>query len=235
MELIFLGHIFHKTSHFQQISFNENPNVGVFCRTNDNTIFVRSGLSKKIKNKLVETLHVEIVELSISDATIIGSLLTINSKGAIVTDFIDSKNLKIIENHGFEVYVIEDVINAAGNDILVNDFGAMIHPDIKNDTIKKIQDIFKVPVFKGTIGSLKTVGMAAVATNKGLLCHPKATDFEIEQLKKIFKVDVMIGTVNHGVPMIGSGLVANSKGAIVGSLTTGIEMGRIEEALKFNE
>ena len=54
-------------------------------------------------------------------------------------------------------------------------------------------------------------------------------------IKKVFKVDVMIGTVNHGVPMIGSGLVANVNGAIVGSLTTGIEMGRIEEALKFLE
>ena len=41
----------------------------------------------------------------------------------------------------------------------------------------------------------------------------------------------MIGTINHGVPFIGSGLVANSKGALVGDLTTGIELGRIEEAL----
>jgi len=231
--LIYLGHVFHESSHFQQISFNENPNVGVFCRTNDNVLFVKTGLSKKIKNKLVQTLDVDLVELTISDATIIGSLLTINSNGAIVTDFIDNKNLKKIKDQGLDVYIIDDVINAVGNDILVNDFGAMVHPDIKNDTIEKINEIFKVPVFKGTIGSLKTVGMAAVVTNKGLLCHPKATDFEKEQLKKIFKVDVMIGTINHGVPMIGSGLVANINGAIVGSLTTGIEMGRIEEALKF--
>ena len=45
----------------------------------------------------------------------------------------------------------------------------------------------------------------------------------------------MIGTVNHGYPVIGSGLVANTKGAIIGKLTTGIEMGRIEEALGFLE
>ena len=77
--------------------------------------------------------------------------------------------------------------------------------------------------------------MAAVVTNKGLLCHPKTTDDEINHLKKVFKVDVMIGTINHGVPAIGSGLIANTKGAVVGSLTTGIEMGRIEEALKYNE
>ena len=50
---------------------------------------------------------------------------------------------------------------------------------------------------------------------------------------KIFKVKVITGTVNHGVPLIGSGLIANSYGAIVGNITTGIELGRIEEALNF--
>ena len=89
------------------------------------------------------------------------------------------------------------------------------------------------PVYRGTIGSLKTVGMAAVVTNKGLLCHPKVTQEEKHQLEKVFDVPAMIGTVNHGTPLIGSGLVANTKGAIIGNLTTGVEMGRIEEALGF--
>jgi translation initiation factor 6 len=230
-----MGHKFDEKSHFQQVDFNENPNIGVFCRTNDNILFTRKGLLKKIKKRIIETLDVELVELTIADATIIGSLLTLNSKGAIVTDFIDSKNLKIIKDQGLEVYVIEDIINAAGNDILTNDNGVLVHPDLKDETIKNIKDILKIPVFRGTIGSLKTVGMAAVVTNKGLLCHPKTTDDEKNHLKKVFNVDVMNGTVNHGVPMIGSGLVANKKGAVVGSLTTGIEMGRIEEALKFLE
>ena len=230
-----MGHTFDETSHFQQVDFNENPNVGVFCRTNDSILFTGKGLLEKIKKRLIEALDVELVELTIADATIIGSLLTMNSKGVIVTDFIDSKNLKIIQDHELEAYVIEDIINAAGNDILVNDYGALVHPDLKDETIKKIKEIFKVPVYKGTIGSLKTVGMSAVVTNKGLLCHPKTTDDEINHLKKVFKVDVMIGTINHGVPTIGSGLIANTKGAVVGSLTTGIEMGRIEEALKYNE
>ena len=80
---------------------------------------------------------------------------------------------------------------------------------------------------------LISVGMAAVVTNKGLLCHPKVTDSEKKMLEDVFDVEVMIGTVNHGFPLIGSGLVANTKGAIIGDQTTGIEMGRIEEALGF--
>ena len=217
----------------QLLDFNENPNVGVFCRTNDNVAFIRKGLSKKVKKKIISTIDVELVELSIADATIVGSLLAFNSKGAVVTDFVDVDAIKVIKDQGFDVCVISDKLNAAGNDILVNDHGALAHPDLEKESLKEIEATLKVPVSRGTIGSLKTVGMAAVVTNRGLLCHPKVSDEEKRLLEKVFDVNVMIGTVNHGYPVIGSGLVANTKGAIIGKLTTGIEMGRIEEALGF--
>jgi len=215
------------------LTFNENPNLGVYCRANDNIAFVCKGLLKKVKNKIESVLDVKLIELNIADATIIGSLLTFNSNGAVVTDFADEDSVKIIKDQGLDVCVISDKLNAAGNDILVNDNGALVHPDLNDFTIKNIERTLNVPVCRGTISSLKTVGMAAVVTNKGLLCHPKVTDEEKSVLKEVFNVNVMIGTVNHGSPVIGSGLVANSKGAIIGNLTTGIEMGRIEEALGY--
>jgi translation initiation factor 6 len=217
----------------QLLDFNENPNLGVFCRANDNVAFVMKGLTKKVKRIIVETLDVPLVEVSISDATIVGSLMAFNSNGVVVTDFVDDKAMKIIENQGFNVCVIDDKINAAGNDILVNDNGVLVHPDFRDKSIEKIEDALGVPVTRGVIAGLKTVGMAAAVTNKGLLCHPKVSEEEMMVLRDVFSVPVMIGTVNHGSPVIGSGLVANSKGAIIGNLTTGIEMGRIEEALGF--
>ena len=220
---------------FQLLDFNENPNVGVFCRANNDIAFVCKGLQKQVKKKIISALDVNLVELNIADATIIGSLLSFNSKGVVVTDFVDKSSVKTIEDQGFDVYVVGDKLNAAGNDVLVNDNGALVHPNLKDDSLKEIEKVFGVPVHRGTIASLKTVGMAAVVTNKGLLCHPKVTDEEKTLLEEIFDVGVMIGTVNHGVPLIGSGLVANSKGAVMGNLTTGIEMGRIEEAFGFLE
>jgi translation initiation factor 6 len=219
----------------QLLDFNENPNVGIYCRTNDSIVFLQQSLPKKTKRLVGEILGVKVVELCIADSTIIGSLLTCNSSGAIVTAFTNKETFLTLEQQGLRVFPIKDIINAAGNDILANDYGALVHPELKTTTIKQISTILGVPVQKGTIASLGTVGMAAVVTNKGCLCHPKATDEELQQLKKVFDVDVMIGTVNHGFPMIGSGLVANTKGVIIGNMTTGIEMGRIEEALGFLE
>ena len=217
------------------LDFNENPNVGVCCRANNDVAFVQKGLTKKVKRKIVDALDVSLVELNIADASIIGSLLCLNSKGAVVTDFVDQSSLKMVRDQGFDVCVISDRYNAAGNDILVNDKGGIVHPEMSSDTIKDIESVLGVPLQVGTVANLKTVGMAAVVTNKGCLCHPKVTDEEKRLLEKIFGVNVMIGTVNHGVPLIGSGLVANSKGAVIGNQTTGIEMGRIEEALGFLE
>ena len=219
----------------QLLDFNENPNVGIYCRANDSVVFLQKSLPKKAKQLVADVLGVKVVELSIADSTIIGSLLTFNSHGAIVTAYASKETFKTIENQGLKVFPIKDVINAAGNDILANDHGALVHPDLQNASVKKIGDILAVSVQKGTIASFGTVGMAAVVTNKGCLCHPKVTEDEKQQLEKVFDVEVMIGTVNHGFPMIGSGLVANTKGAIIGKMTTGIEMGRIEDALGFLE
>jgi len=217
----------------QLLDFNENPNVGVYCRANDTVVFVQKRLLKSVKKKITTTLDVDLVELSLVDSTIVGSLLALNSYGAIVTTFIDEESRKKIEEQDLRIFVIKDVINAAGNDILANDTGALIHPKIKDSSLKRISETLGVPVERGTIASLETVGSAAVVTNKGCLCHPKVLEHEKQQLERLFDVDVMIGTVNHGFPLIGSGLVANSHGAIIGNLTTGIEMGRIEEALGF--
>jgi translation initiation factor 6 len=227
--------IFDQSSRFQRLLFNENPNVGVFCRATDEYAFLKKGLSKKIKSKICNALDVAVIELSISDASIIGSLLTGNSSGVIATDFITEENIKCLTDEGIKVCVIDDIFNAAGNDILINDTGCLVHPEMHEDSLARIKETFNIPVYRGTIAQLNTVGMAAVVTNNGLLCHPKVTDQEKDLLKKVFDVPVMIGTVNHGVPLIGSGLVANRKGAIMGALTTGIEMGRIEEALHFDE
>jgi len=42
-----------------------------------------------------------------------------------------------------------------------------------------------------------------------------------------------IRTINYGGPLVGSGLVANENGYVVGNDTTGPELGRIDDALGY--
>ena len=132
-------------SKFALLHFNENPNIGVYCRTNDSVVFLQKNLQKKVKNKIASTLDANIVELSVSDSSIVGSLLALNSRGVVITDFVDTKTVNKIKNQGLDVFVVKDVINAAGNDILANDNGALIHPDIRDYSMKKIGEKLGVP------------------------------------------------------------------------------------------
>ena len=216
----------------KRLDFNSNPYVGVFCRANDDIAFVHPFLQDKEKEAIREVLKVKIIETTVGGSTVMGSLIALNSSGAVVADFVGDEELDVIKNFfGDNVLVIKDKFNAAGNNILANDYGAIVHPMMGDETIKDIKGVMDVEVERGTIAGIKTVGMAAVVTNRGMLCHPKIEDDEKRNLEELFSVPISIGTVNHGVPYVGAGMVANGKGAIMGSKTTGIEMGRIEDAL----
>lgn len=216
----------------KRLDFNGNPHVGVYCKTNNQIAFAFPLLTPKEKREVERVLRVRVVETTIGGSGIVGSLMAINSHGLILTDFIDEEELEIIEeNFKGEILIIDDKFNAAGNNILTNDYGAIVHPSIRDETIKKIKETLDVEVRRGMIAGLNTVGMAAVATNKGVLCHPKVSEEEKKMLEGVLGVEVSIGTVNHGMPYIGAGVVANVHGAITSINTTGIEMGRIEDAL----
>jgi translation initiation factor 6 len=77
------------------------------------------------------------------------------------------------------------------------------------------------------------IGSLACATNRGIIVSPDATDKDLDYIEKIMKVPVEIGSVNRGSPYVGTGLLANDTGFVVGKETTGPELARIDEALGF--
>ena len=216
----------------KRLEFNGNAYVGIYCRTNNQFAFVQPTLPSKIAELIKSILKVDLIKVTIEGSNLIGPLVALNSNGIIITNFIDDNELDLIKKQfDGEIYIIDDKFNAAGNNILANDNGAIIHPMINEKTIKKIEGTLGVDTIQSTIAELNTVGTAGIATNKGLLCHPKITEKEQNMIEKIMNVEIKKGTVNHGMPYIGAGLVANSNGAIAGSTTTGVELNRIEDTL----
>ncbi len=161
----------------------------------------------------------------------IGSLLTLNSHGAVVTGFVEKEELRAFGD--FPVLVLPHRLNAAGNNILCNDRGAVVHPGYDDKTLRLISDALGVEAVRGTLAGMRTIGSAGVATNKGVLVHPHASERELEIVQNVLKVPARITTANYGTAQVGACLVANSKGAVVGMRTTPIELGRIEEGLGY--
>ena len=205
------------------------PLIGLYIKATEN--FAVLGINdEKAKQYLEEELDVEVVVTTIAGSELVGALACANSNGIIVSDQIRTKEKEILEKL-FEVYVVKTPMTCLGNIVCVNDKGAIVHPEADNAIISAVEEHLNVETAKSTIGGIKTVGMSAVVTNKGGLLNPNASEWEIKKVEDVMKVEVGTGTVNFGSDMVGTGLVANSKGYIAGKDTTGFELGIIEESL----
>jgi translation initiation factor 6 len=211
-----------------QMDVGGNPYLGIFCAANDDFALVPIDLLKKQQAKLKTILEIDVVPTLIAGSRLIGSLLVMNSHGAIVNNFTETREIFKLKKF-IDVTVLDEKLNAIGNNILTNDHAALVHTDFNNKSIQAIEDALDVEVMKGTVAGLKTVGTTAVITNSGGLCHPKVSEDELKNLREFFKTEIITGTANYGAPLIGACLIANSKGVVTGTTTTGIELGRIED------
>jgi translation initiation factor 6 len=121
---------------------------------------------------------------------------------------------------------------AVGNLVVANDRGALLSPILDTDAARQVKDLMGVEVERMAIGEYVQVGSMVVATNSGAAVYPNLSDAEIETVGRVFGVEAYPTSINGGVPFVASGLVANSKHALVGDLTTGPELQFLTRALK---
>ena len=215
-------------------SFAGSSHIGVFARSTNDTLLVRRDAEEELVAEIANELQVDTVSTTIAGSGTVGALAVGNENGFVVSGRAADREVEqLAETAEKPVTELPGRINAAGNVILANDYGAYVHPDLKREATTTIRDALEVPVERGDIADVRTVGTAAVATNEGVLCHPKAREAELEAIEDTLDVRADIGTINYGAPLVGSGLLANDHGFIVGEDTTGPELGRIEDALDF--
>ena len=208
--------------------------VGVFGRATDDCLLVRPDIGESLLSEFEAELDVPSVPTTVAGSGTVGALAAGNENGLLVSERITDRERDRIEDAtDLPVGELPGRINAAGNVVLANDRGAFVHPDLSRKALKAVRDTLDVPVERGTVAGVRTVGTAAAVTEEGVLCHPKTTDEKLDFLEELFGVYADIGTINYGGPLVGSGLIANASGYVAGNETTGPELGRIEDALGY--
>ncbi|HIJ00560.1 MAG TPA: translation initiation factor IF-6, partial [Candidatus Methanomethylophilaceae archaeon] len=155
-------------------SYSGNPYIGVYCVANDKIALVPSDADEQMVSEFREALGVEVVRITVSSSHILGSLVAMNSEGAVVTGQIEASELEKLERH-IPVIRIEDKLNAAGNNILINDKGAVVNRNLRPHTVKALENFFGFECIRLRVAGMDTVGSVCKVTNKGGICHPKAT------------------------------------------------------------
>jgi len=222
---------------FGKFTFYGNPFIGFYARTNNDTTLIGVSAPDKF-TRMSDLLGTKTIKTTFAESPLIGIYCVMNSNGIIISEVAEDWEVNLLKKSlkeaGSDINVLKMKTNftALGNNIALNDSGALINPDFASDSIaKEISDVLQVDIEARTIAGYKTVGAAVAATNKGFIAHPHITEEEMEALKSLFKVDGGVGTANGGTPFVSLGIVANDKSVVFGDLTTGFELHRIEESL----
>lgn len=215
------------------LGFLGNASIGVYSLATEKIAIVPPGVSEAKVKKLEECLRVKVLKTRIGESVLIGALTSANSSGIVFPHFVTEQEVDTVRSLApdLNVAVMETKRTAYGNIVLANDRGAIADPRLKEKDLASVSDALGVEVVLGEIAGLPYVGSLATATNKGVLVHPLLKEEELQLLRDVLKVPVDLGTINCGIPYVGTGLIANSHGAVAGYITTGPELFIIGQAL----
>ena len=215
---------------YKQTSVNGEDFVGLLGLATDRYAIICNTF------KDASVLGVPTMKTMMYGTNLIGLFCSGNSRGLLVPYFIEKEMIMKIKrslaDYGIDINIaiVDDIYTGLGNLVVANDKAAIISPKFKSTRV--FEDTLGVEVVKRNIARYEEVGACCLATNKGFLVHPDAEP-ELKELADILKVPGKEGTIDFGFPFVKAGLLANSNGYITGLRTSGIELGRIEEALGF--
>lgn len=219
----------------QRDLFN-SPYSGVFCATNDSLTFIPPGIPSDDMGAISEALGTRFEVITIGGSSVLGTLIAMNSKGILVSNLITTMESDKIEaiasDIGLNFGILSERSNAIGNNFLINDRGGFCNERLTSRSKTSAEEVLGIKIESRSLNRMDTLGMIGCVTNKGGLCHPEISDEEKGIMEKVLEVPVMEGTVNFGMPLVGAGVIASTNGAVCGRQSTGVELGRVEEALR---
>lgn len=200
--------------------------VGLFVLPTDRYVILSKQVNPSKVNVFREVLDAEVVQTSIADSILISPFAAGNSNGIVLSKLVLEEELAKIKRSLTDVNItrIDSKYTAVGNLVLCNDKGGVVSSLLGKAVARTVSDVLGVEVVSATIANRSYVGSLAVATNVGALVHLDAAEEEIRMLQDVLHVAVEPGTVNGGLLFPRSSIAANSRGAIVGALTTGPEL-----------
>lgn len=161
-----------------------------------------------------------------------------NRHGLLVPNATTDQELQHIRNSlpdSVEIRRIDERLSALGNVIAANDYVALVHGDISQETEKALVDVLKVEVFRTNLGEHSLVGTYCTFTSQGALVAAKTSPETQKEISSLLQVPVVAGTVNRGSELIGAGMVVNDWIAFCGSETTSTELSVVESIFKIGD
>ena len=108
---------------------------------------------------------------------------------------------------------------------------AFVNQNLEKEAIKQIEDFLKIKLHNIDLGELDTLGSIGVIHNDTGVIGEFIGQNKLNNLNKISDIKFSLGTINQGSDYIKSGIFKNSKGFVIGEMTSGVEIINIEQEL----
>lgn len=213
-----------------------SPNVGIYAKCNDSFVFIPNGFAiTKVKN-LCEFLKTDHVYTSVANTRLLGVLMVMNNNGILLPrNSLEEEVVHLKKSTGLNVDILETKHTAIGNLICVNDKGGIMSPLIPSEYVKQVEDVLGIEVIRKKVAGYQQTGAMAKANSHGGIIHPATEEEDVKTMSQVLGVDLEPATINGGSPFVSSGILANNKSMVVGSLTNGPELMMLTKAFKVED
>lgn len=213
-----------------------SPNVGIYTKCNDDFVFLPNGFAVSKAQNLSKFLQANYLFTSIANTRLLGPLMVVNNKGILLPrNCLEEELSHLKKSTGLNVDVLETKHTAIGNLICVNDKGGIMSPLIPNEFVKKVEDVLGIEVLQKRVAGYHQDGAMAVATSQGGIIHPNTEEDDIKSFSEVLGVELEPATINGGTPYLASGILANNKSLVVGTLTNGPELVMLTRAFRVED
>lgn len=207
-----------------------SPYVGIFAATSDEVTILPESTLPKEEEKVRELLQTRIVTCSLAASSVVGCLCRGNKQGFVFPSIVEDKELEQLREK--KVNVLRTQTNLClGNWIALNDSVLVHHKRFPQKVVDEIAEFLKVKAISVNWEFTELVGASLVLTNNGFVVDPRIPEKAFLELEKAIGIKGKWSTANYGDLHIGNSLLANTKGALVGSNSTNVEIVSIDDGL----
>ena len=215
------------------MEFESNPNIGLYMFANDKFAIIGQEVKSDKLKEIEKVLNVPVYRATVLGTELIGVFVSGNDEYLLLPQMYDYEMKifeKICKEHSVKLVSLTDIQNTYGNNICFGKEEVLINANYSTKFKKDLEKETKLKPIQIKIVDYENVGALAIYKNgKYFLSNEIGEKDAKEFVKKV----AGIGTINSGSNYIASGVVANSNGIIIGSMSTSVEIQNIVESLEY--